>query len=363
MDITKPTLILDKSKCLDNIAFMNEKAKNHQLHFRPHFKTHQSAAIGEWFRQQGITAITVSSVSMAEYFANNGWENITIAFPVNILEVDKINLLASSIELNLIIDNIHTLQFLMEHLTSQVGLFIEIDTGHHRSGVNWDNFSFSDELLKSLSTSPKIQFVGFLTHSGHSYAAKSKNEIISIHNDTLKKTGIIKERYKKDFPSLIISIGDTPSCSVCNDFSSVDEIRPGNFIFYDVMQYYIGSCTLDQIAVSVACPIVSINNLRNEFVVYCGAIHLSKESISDQNGKNIFGLVVEYNEIGWGKPITDTYISSLSQEHGIIKTTPEFLSKIKTGKIIGILPVHSCLTVFQLKKYLTTSGEDIDIKN
>lgn len=48
---TKPTLILDEQKCKANINQMVEKAARHHLLFRPHFKTHVSQAVGEWFRQ------------------------------------------------------------------------------------------------------------------------------------------------------------------------------------------------------------------------------------------------------------------------------------------------------------------------
>ena len=40
---------------------------------------------------------------MAEYFAENGWNDITIAFPFNLLEIDKINELAGKINLNILI--------------------------------------------------------------------------------------------------------------------------------------------------------------------------------------------------------------------------------------------------------------------
>ena len=61
--ITKPTLILDKKKCIENINTMFSKAKKHHLEFRPHFKTHQSLEVGSWFKEIGVTKITVSSVS------------------------------------------------------------------------------------------------------------------------------------------------------------------------------------------------------------------------------------------------------------------------------------------------------------
>ena len=105
IEITRPTLVVDKETCLRNIERMTKKAAKYKLHFRPHFKTHQSAKIGEWFKLFGVNAITVSSVQMAEYFASNGWNDITIAISLNVLEMERINRLAASVKLNVLIEN------------------------------------------------------------------------------------------------------------------------------------------------------------------------------------------------------------------------------------------------------------------
>ena len=105
MEITKPTLLLDKDIALRNIENMVRKANDLNLKFRPHFKTHQSAEIGEWFRAAGVNCITVSSLTMANYFADAGWNDITIAFSVNIPEIPEINELAGRINLNVLIEN------------------------------------------------------------------------------------------------------------------------------------------------------------------------------------------------------------------------------------------------------------------
>ena len=91
MLIETPTALLNTSVVKRNIAAMAQKAQQNGVRFRPHFKTHQSATIGEWFRAEGVTAITASSVSMARYFADHGWHDITVAFPVNWREIDAIN--------------------------------------------------------------------------------------------------------------------------------------------------------------------------------------------------------------------------------------------------------------------------------
>ena len=129
----------------------------------------------------------------------------------------------------------------------------------------------------------------------------------------------------------MISVGDTPSCSIIDDLGDADEIRPGNFVYYDLMQYYLGSCSFDDIAVSVACPVAGIYPERDEIVIYGGAVHLSKE-YADKGGKH-FGLIVRYTEDGWSLPLPGARLISLSQKHGIIRTNQEILNTIKHGVV------------------------------
>ena len=97
--------------------------------FRPHFKTHQSAEIGEWFRAAGVTAITVSSVDMALYFARHGWNDITIAFPANLRQQRDLAELARQIHLGLLVESVETVQHLASMLDAPAG---PVDQGRCR---------------------------------------------------------------------------------------------------------------------------------------------------------------------------------------------------------------------------------------
>ena len=68
ISITRPTLLLHRPTCEANIRKMAEKAEGQNVQLIPHFKTHQSAQVGEWFSKVGVKAITVTSVKMATYF-------------------------------------------------------------------------------------------------------------------------------------------------------------------------------------------------------------------------------------------------------------------------------------------------------
>ena len=133
--ITRPTLIVDTPKAQANINRMATKARTADLHFRPHFKTIQSAKAAEWFRAEGVTKITVSSVKMAQYFAAHHWQDILIAFPANPREAQVLNALAQNIHLGLIADHPQTIQALAQVLHHPVDLWIEVDCGHRRTGI------------------------------------------------------------------------------------------------------------------------------------------------------------------------------------------------------------------------------------
>jgi D-serine deaminase-like pyridoxal phosphate-dependent protein len=357
--ITQPTLLLDEAKCRKNIASMFEKAKRNNIQFRPHFKTHQSHTIGRWFRELGVDKITVSSLSMAEYFAKDNWKDITVAFPVNILEIETINRLAESITLNLLVESVESVNILNQGLKHHVNVFIKIDVGNHRTGIAFEDLALIDKVLTALDAAEYIRFKGFLGHAGHSYDAKSPEEIKTIHYESITRLSMLKERYSERYPQLIISSGDTPTCSVMRDFPGVDEIRPGNFVFYDLMQSKTGSCSTDQIAIAMACPVVAIQKERNELIIYGGAVHFSKERIEDSISGPIYGEVVENREGGWGEPIEGMYLTKLSQEHCIVQVPDHLIDNYQIGDIITILPVHSCLTSQAMKAYLTTHGKII----
>jgi D-serine deaminase-like pyridoxal phosphate-dependent protein len=299
-----------------------------------------------------------------------------VAFPVNVLEIEKINALAIDTQLHLLVEALETVFFLEKHLTKlgQAKIWIKVDTGYHRTGLEWNQFDHIIELTQHISQADRLRFQGILTHSGHTYHARSKGEIQAIYTDVVTSMRVVQGQLGAEgFEQVEISIGDTPSCSVTNDFSDVDEIRPGNFVFYDVMQMLTGACDEQDIAVAVACPVVARHPERSEFVIYGGAAQLSKEMIKapEKTGDDtpVYGYVAApvlkrgegVDPLGWGPSMEHTYVTRISQEHGIVKTTEEILRQIRIGDVVLVLPVHSCLTANLLRKYVTLEGEAIPL--
>lgn len=361
MEIYRPTLLLDEEKCKANINRMVARSKSLEVKLIPHFKTHQSIKIGSWFADVGVEAITVSSIKMAEYFALNGWKNITIAFPVNVLEIAKINkIIALGVDLTLLAESSISILALDEKIEGDANILIEVDTGYNRTGVAVEDTQVVNQVVKSVNAAKSLNLYGLYCHPGNTYHSNSVNEIKMIWEDAIKKLLRLKTSLTASNPTIKIRMGDTPGCTVVEAMQGVDEIGPGNFVFNDLVMNYLNVCTEEQISVAVACPVVAKNEARNEIVIHGGAVHFSKDHLFDANEQKFFGEVVVIQEAGWSSIIDGIKLSALSQEHGILSANKEVFESIEIGDVIGVLPIHSCLTANLMKSYLTLTGEEIN---
>ena len=63
------------------------------------------------------------------------------------------------------------------------------------------------------------------------------------------------------------------------------------------------------------------------------------------------------NKTDWQKPAEAFYLISLSQEHGIIRASDKLINEISIGDVIGIIPVHSCMTANLMGSYRTFNNQ------
>ncbi len=339
---------------------MISKAEKHHVQLIPHFKTHQSVRVAEWFREAGVTAITVTSVKMANYFASQGWDDITIAFPANVLEIEQLNELAARVNLRIFVNSETTAKILKEQLRSGVKFYIETDVGDHRSGVDPNNLFGIKGILK-LTEGSNLQFEGFYTHSGHTYSAASREEVKAISQKVLDNLRALKKHFQQTYPNLKLALGDTPSCSITEDFEGIDTIHPGNFVYYDLVQHSIGANTTEDIAICLAVPVVEVHIERQEVIVHSGWVHQGKDAITDPAGNIHYGLVVALSGKKWSSPVSGARVNKLSQEHGVLSLPEEMIKQIRVGDVLGILPVHACATAVMMGEVWTTEGERLEM--
>ena len=346
-----PKLIIDNKKVKQNISKLINKSMEWNVRLRPHYKTHQSEVVSYIFEQFGISTITTSSIDMTYRYINEVINDIFMAIPINIYSLDRLDFILNDEYLDrfiVSIDSIELFRYLVPYLNERKLFFaIEIDCGDNRSGIDVEQENKIYEIVsEAMNSKVTDKLYGIFSHFGQAYNLFSDEQLYELNYLYIDKLAKIKRLIESMIDrSIVLSIGDTPSLRIYNKelLERVDEIRPGNFVFYDAMQYLHGNCSLDDIAAFLYSPIISIHSDRSELVIHGGAVHLSKDSIVDEG-------VVKYGLVGtWDlekiKLIPNAYVKSLSQEHGVVYMDEIDLTKFKIGDHLAIIPVHSCLAM------------------
>lgn len=350
-----PAFLVDRAVVERNCARMLEKATASGVVFRPHVKTHKTVEIGRMQHGGARGWITVSTMAEAEFFAADGFRDITYAFPIAADKLERAATLAKKIDrFSLLLDSEAALRD-VEQFAKAHGIvfdvFLKVDCGYHRAGVDPQSPD-SVRLALAIGGSESVRFQGLLTHAGHSYNVVEVDEIRRIaaeESACLTRFRALLEGEGLD--DAVRSIGSTPTASVVDRFSDCDEVRPGNYVFYDAFQATIGSCVRADVAVSVLTTVVGSYPERRSLIVDAGALALSKDGgptqIDPQFG---YGLVCDaaLNPL----PMR---IVALSQEHGkVVCDTPP-----PVGTRLRILPNHSCLTAAMFDRYHVLDGGQV----
>jgi D-serine deaminase-like pyridoxal phosphate-dependent protein len=276
---------------------------------------------------------------------------------VNLRQLDGLQALARRIRLGVLVEAPES----VETLHSPLDVWIKVDRGLGRTGISWQEPAQIRQVAESIFARPNLRLRGLLTHAGHTYAAGDPDNVRRIYAESVARINTARAQLAETgIRGLECSVGDTPGCSLSEDLGAVDEIRPGNFVFYDAQQLTLGACRAEDVAVVLACPIVACHPERSEVVVYGGAIHLSKDDLY-LGGQRTFGLVGLPTTQGWSAPIPGAFVRSLSQEHGVLRLPPEARHDFQPGGLVCIYPAHSCLSVTLMRGYLSLSGERIEI--
>jgi D-serine deaminase-like pyridoxal phosphate-dependent protein len=348
--ISTPALILDLDRVEMNLREMQDRATSLGVSLRPHIKTHKCLEIAELQRQLGGSGLTVSTLYEARVFSEHGFDDLTWAFPVILNRLDEALKLARGVDLGLLVDSKEAATAL-EESGQPLRVWIKVDCGYHRAGVDPER-PLARELAQQLQDSATLQFAGLLTHAGHSYNTRSRSELAAVAEQERSSLVNLGERLRStgiEVPA--ISVGSTPTMSVVEDLAGVDEMRPGNYVFHDLMQARLGSCSIDDCAVTVLASVVSSQPGARHCVIDAGALALSKDGLPEVDGGANYGEVLD---TGLAGPPTDAIrVRSLSQEHGILDRA------LEVGRRVRILPVHSCLTAACFDEYVIVRGDRV----
>jgi D-serine deaminase-like pyridoxal phosphate-dependent protein len=355
--IKTPSLLLDIERVKRNAARMSERVKRFGASLRPHIKTHKCVEVARIQTEGHAGGITVSTLAEARAFAAHGFRDITYAVPIEPGKFAEAFELSKACErFALITDDVSIPPALDEAARGagvSLDLFLKVDCGYHRCGVEPDKPE-ALEIPRLISDARNLRFAGILTHAGHSYHARTHDELLRIaryERDLMKEFASRLSSDGIEVPT--ISIGSTPTITQVDHLDGVGEARPGNYIFFDAFQATLGSCQPDDCALTVLASVVHRDRARRKVVLDAGAIALSKDrGACELDPACGFGRVLDLEGGDLG-----LRVGSVSQEHGEVPVDNETsLDRLSVGSRVRVLANHSCLTAAQHSHYNVLEG-------
>ena len=329
-DLPTPAVLVDLDVLEKNIARQAERAREAGVRLRPHAKTHKCPEIARMQLAAGAAGISLAKTSEAEVFAEAGFDDIFIAYPVAGLgKAERLLALSDRLRLAVGTDSVEGARQLSEPFQAagrRLDVLLKIDVGYHRVGVLPEN---ALEVARRVAELPGLKLRGVFTHAGHVYQAetpeaiaqigKLEGEILFSCAGALRRSGLPIEE---------VSVGSTPSARHAMRVAGVTECRPGNYVFHDGSQAALGTCDLEDCAMTILATVVSVP-AGDRVCLDAGSKTLSQDTLRPRS--NGHGLILG----------TSSRLQSLSEEHGVARV--EEGDSFRVGERVRILPNHACV--------------------
>ena len=341
-----PVVVVDIDRAQARIGAMATAMRDHRVALRPHAKTHKSLEFGRRQMAAGAAGLTVANLGEAEVFADGGFDDLFIAYPVIATgpKADRLRRLADRCTLSVGADSVVGLEMLAATLRGglrRVRVVIEIDCGGSRTGVRPD----AAGLLARRATDLGLDVAGAFTHGGH-----GNNEIgarTAAANDEVTGLAAAAAALRAEgIEPRVLSAGSTPT-AVLSARDPVTEERPGTYVFGDRQQAALAAEPFEDAALMVAATVVS-DGPGHGFVIDAGAKTLAKDVSGFLRGH---GSVLGY---------PDAVIERVNDHHGVV-SLPAGSVGPSIGSVVWVLPNHVCPVVNLTDEYVVASdGRIVD---
>jgi D-serine deaminase-like pyridoxal phosphate-dependent protein len=332
---------VDEARLDHNLRAMADRAAARGLVLRPHVKTHKSVEIARRQLGHGAAGISVATLGEAETFADAGFAEIFVAYPLWVDQdrAPRLRALAGRIRLMAGVDSLASVHQLAAAVRghAELHVLVEVDCGLRRSGVA----PAGAGQIATAAARAGLAVDGVFTFPGHSYApgmpaqaAADEAAALPAAAGSLASAGL---------PCPVRSGGSTPSAGQTISAApaggregggpaggAITELRPGVYAFNDAQQVVLGTCTLDEVALSVLATVVS-TPAPDRIVLDAGAKVLGYDRPPWVPGH---GLLPAFPE---------ATLTGLWEHHAVASTGAG--PRPAVGDRVVVIPNHVCTTV------------------
>jgi D-serine deaminase-like pyridoxal phosphate-dependent protein len=329
-EIDSPALLIYKDRIASNIQTMIQIAGDANR-LVPHIKTHKMVEIAQMQLHAGISKFKCATIAEAEMLAEAGAKNILLAYQLTAPKATRFLTLVKKypeIEYASLIDNFESAKMLSDLFAKEnmsTNVFIDVDSGMHRTGIAPDNSLFN--LFAQINKLQNIVCKGLHIYDGH-----IRDEDFEIRKEKVEESFVpIKSFLEKiiteGFPSPKIIAGGTPTFTV----HALDKeifCSPGTCLLWD---YGYDSILQEQPFEFAAVLLTRVISKPAPGLI---TTDLGHKSVAAENpiSKRIFFL-----------NLSDYNVRSQSEEHLVVEVKDA--ENIHVGDVLYGIPYHVCPTV------------------
>jgi D-serine deaminase-like pyridoxal phosphate-dependent protein len=345
-ELETPAVLIDLDVVQRNVETMAARAREAGLSLRPHAKTHKAPVIGRMQLEAGARGLSLAKTSEAEVFADAGFSDIFIAYPVvGLGKARRLVHLAERIRLAVGVDSVDGAASLGSEFAAasrRLDVMLKIDSGTHRVGVEP---RAARDVARRIADLPGIRLRGVFTHAGHGYLQDTPEGVAAIgRHEGQTMAQVAAELRGAGLAIEEVSVGSTPTARHAM-VPGVTECRPGNYVYHDASQVALGSCRLEDCAMTILATVVS-TPAPDRAVLDAGSKTLSTDPLRPKGDGH-----------GWVLR-TRSRVSRVSEEHGVVAVAPG--DSFHVGQRVRVLPNHACVVSNLHDRLVAVRGERVE---
>jgi len=318
-ELDTPSLTADLDAVERNIARVQHYCDDHGISLRPHVKTHKLPELARMQVEAGARGITCQKLGEVEIFADAGFDDILISFPIiGESKIERLRRLAERVRVCVAVDSDEGADALDG---IDVDVLIECDTGFGRTGVQ------SPEEAARLAGTVE-RFRGLMTYPTPAGTSEWLQRVLDLVGEVD-----------------CISVGGTPTASSVHELGIATELRVGTYVYGDRACMANGSVPLEDCALRVLATVVSTPT-RERAIVDAGSKALTSDLAEATTG---YGFLLEHPE---------AQVYKLNEEHGHVDVS-RCERPPRIGDRVSIVPNHACGAVNMYDEIVLHRGGEI----
>ena len=315
-EVPTPALCVDLDPFERNLDRMHSFFADRECNLRPHVKAHKTPAIARLQQRAGCSGFCCATVSEAEVFAKEGFDDLLIANEVcDQTKIDRLVALARTLTLTVAVDSRRSADLLVG---TDLRVLIDINVGMPRCGAKPED---AVELAR-VATRNGLHVVGVMGYEGHATVIEDPSERAEVARKSMAiLTGVAGALRAEGYDITIVSGGSTLTYDVTGTIEGITEVQAGSYALMDTE--FAKSSPFEE-ALRCLCTVLSV-----------------------QDGIAVLDAGLKTLAVDHGNPKLPADIAAdvlyLSDEHTTLVTKPEWDSE--PGDRVVLRPSHVDPTV------------------